>query len=131
MVGPRRLAAVIVVALVTIAGVLAIAISLRGATGSTISGWAVGDRVDCSYVRCDEYVKVATDALDSGHPGHPEVGDATLYARAGLSTTSIGYSVVVFRFRDGTTRAIGVGAGVGPGDSGGSAYRLFAQDLDP
>jgi hypothetical protein len=127
----RSVATIAVLGFGVIASAMGCGGELPGPSRPVINGWPIGDRAECSSGGCEDSIEVATEALDSGHPGHPEVVDASLYSTAGPLTTSVAYSVVVFRFVDGTYRAIGVGVGVGPSDSGGSAYRLFARDLDP
>lgn len=118
----RSSAAIVVLGLAIVAAVF-VAIQVRGATGSVIDGWPVGDRASCPDPRCDEAIRVATDALDAGHPGHPTVVDATLYDYDGFQTTTIPFSIVVFRFDDGTTRAVGVGYAFGTGQ-----FRPFARE---
>jgi hypothetical protein len=121
----ERAATVVILAAVIVGAAIAGVMFVRGPSGSTIDGWAIGDRIDCQTNRCQDAIDVARSALDAGLPGHPEVADAALYARGGLSTTTIPFSVVVFRFRDGSERAVGVGYAFGQ-----DSYRPFGR-LDP
>ena len=120
----ERAATVVILAAVIVGAAIAGVMFVRGPTGSTINGWAIGDRIDCSSGRCEDAIAAARSVL-AELPNHPEVVDATVYDRGGLATTTIPFSIVVFRFRDGTERAVGVGYAFGEG-----SYRPFGR-LDP
>jgi hypothetical protein len=81
--------------------------------GTTVDGWDLGVPVLCHADECAEAISVATEGLELEAPDHLPIAEIAVYNRASVVAHQPTI-VVLFKFADGSARAIGVGSvGIG------------------
>ena len=101
-----------------------------------VSGWSVGEVIDCTTERCRDVRQVAEQALQKQQPGYPPVISLTIH-REGLyprdGSLVPGHvaggccEVALFRFADGSLYAFGVGSAL----IGGPLEPYFEPPIPP
>jgi hypothetical protein len=116
-------------AIVAIAIGIAVAIAVGTRSGpELIDGWPLGPSVDCARVKCEPYVRAASEELDRRSPQHAAILTVELLDEGDVDAQGVRVAlrsapVIVARLQlvDGSVRAIGLAAVPGgpwamPGD---------------